>query len=603
MRKQVLTPDKIPALVERMRAWDTITFDCETTSVDAWARDTKVLGVGLAPLHGDEHFYLPIQHHEVQLNRLDLRPVFDIMEDKPLVGHNIKFDLHMISRLGWQGHQDKFMDVIVMARLWMVEEHPDLQLEFLADYLLKYKYQSDLKQYRKRLEDFSISQVGNYCIEDVYCTRMIYLLLREHLPEHLLKLFAQECKLTRDLFDMERRGFMIDEQYLEKASDKLADTSQDLLSEIRTVSHSPEFNPRSTPQVRQLMTDIGIQPVATSEKTGLASWDRDACVEVRHQHPVAMNLAKYRALKYQESGMIQRCWDACKVEPVLHFEFKNWGTVTGRLSGDSQQMPKGWLQFGSEGAGEDVLVWARGDLALEREFSIRRLLCPRPGHMLIVADYKQIEMFVLGYYMGDPTFTRWLESGNVHAAVAFDVWGIGEDHPQFQTYYDRGKVFNFANVYGQGDRSLAKLNDWEVEEAKQYRQEYFSHMPGHGQLLKRVRTKLRKQGHVGDYYRREYHVDPERAYVAVNWIVQGSSGDYVKFQLPETRKIREQLGCHVLNTTHDDFVMEIPIENMAGLPDLFAALRKSPFKRDLEMDVEQSLVSLVDLEPYKELAT
>jgi DNA polymerase I-like protein with 3'-5' exonuclease and polymerase domains len=601
MRKQVLGPTKIPKLAERMRSWDVVVIDCETTATDAWSPETEVLGFGVAPLGADEHFYLPVNHHEIQLNPLDLRPVLEVLEQIPLIGHDIKFDLHMLARLGFVPKQDKFMDVIVMGRLWAYEEHPRLDLEFLGKDLIGYEYITNLKKFRNRLKDFSIAHVGNYCIEDVYLTKLLYIWFRERLPQHLLELFERECLLTRDLFDMEQRGFQVDEDYLVKASAGLDDKSEKLLHEIRQLAEQPDFNPRSPPQVKQLMSDVGIQPVAWSDTTGEPSWNKDAMLEVRNQHPIAMTLAKYRALKYQRSGHVQRAMDAVRLhDGFMHFEFKNWGTTTGRLSGNSQQMPKGWLQFGEEGAGEDVLVWATGDMAKEREFSIRRLHKPREGYALIVADYKQIEMFVLGFYLNDPTFTRWLESGNVHAAVAQDVWGVGKDHPEFEKYYARGKIYNFANVYGQGIKALADALNCTIEEAKSDRQEYFGHMPGFGKFSRHVLSMLRKDGFAKNHYGREYHVDPQQAYKGVNYLVQGTSGDYVKWKLTETRELRRQLDCHVLNTTHDDFVFEIPIANLNGVGELMAMLRKSPFKRDLELDVEWSVDNLVELEPFKE---
>ncbi len=218
----------------------------------------------------------------------------------------------------------------------------------------------------------------------------------------------------------------------------------------------------------------------------------------------------------------------------------------------------------------------------------------------MVADYRQIEMFVLGYFIKDPTFTRWLDSGNVHAAVAMDVWGAKEDDEDFQKYYDMGKIFNFANVYGQGIKALAEEHGWELEEAKGYQQDYFNRMPGHKRYLALVKKALRRDGFVTNEFGREYYGDPNIAYKIVNYIVQGSSGDHVKFKLPETRTIRQQMKCHTVNTTHDDFVFEIPYENIDGLPDLLAVLRKSPFKRDLELDVEWSPDNLVELRPWEE---
>jgi DNA polymerase-1 len=373
-----------------------------------------------------------------------------------------------------------------------------------------------------------------------------------------------------------------------------------LVKDIQKQTKDDEFNPRSPKQVVALMENIGITPVAYTE-SGNASWDREAMLEVRDQHPIPMNIAKYRALKYQRSGHVERALTAIELHhAIMHFEFKNWGTVTGRLSGNSQQMPKGWLQFGEEGMGEELLVWAKGDLAVERDFSIRRLHKPREGHVLIVADYKQIEMFVLGYFINDPTFTKWLDSGNVHAAVALDVWGIDADHREFQIYYDRGKVFNFANVYGQGLKALAAANGWTFDQAQQYQQDYSNRMPGLQKYRMQVQRALRRDGFVVNEFLREYHGDPQLAYKFVNYVVQGSSGDHVKWKLTETRELRRQLKCHTLNTTHDDFVFELPIENVDGIPDLLKILRKSPFKRDLELDVEYSLENLVELHPYKE---
>lgn len=593
-------PDKLPALTQRMQGWDAIVIDTETTSVEVWQPAIDVLGIGFAPLAGDEHYYVPINHHEIALNPLDLRPMLEVLERKPLIGHNIKFDLHVIDLLGWQPQQEQFMDVIVAARLYAIDEHPTLTLDYLSETILKYKYVVDLKRFRNRLRDFSINDVGTYCLEDVYVTKMLYLWFREHLAPRLLDLFVRECQLTRDLYDMERRGILVDEEYLSQAEQKLNSSSGDLLGEIRALAHAPAFNPRSPKQVQQLMTGAGIQPVAYSDRTAKPSWDREALLLVRDQHPVAMALAKYRGLMYQRSGMVQRCRDACATgEPVLHFDFKNWGTVTGRMSGNSQQMPKGWLQLGAEGVGEDVLVWAEGEAAQERDFSVRRLLRPRPGYIFVVADYRQIEMYVLGFYLNDPTFTRWLESGNVHAAVALEVWGVGSDDPRYQTYYARGKEYNFAMVFGLGNKALALRLGCTEQEATQYREDYFSKMPGHTKFLRRIKDTLQQREYVHDFYDRRYYIDPNLAYKGVNYIVQGSSGDYVKFQLPATRALRRQLDYHVLNTTHDDFVLEVPLDNLKGLPDLLHALRQSPFGRELELDVQQSKVSLVDMESWE----
>lgn len=589
---QVVEPQQFPSFGQEMKSWKAGAVDCETTGTNVYL-GAKTLGIGLSPFDSEKHYYLPVK----DLNPLDLRPILEPLEHMILLNHNIKFDLHVLSSLGWDGHQDSFIDTIVMARIWAKEEHPQLGLKELGFRIFGYEYSDpEVAKAAKtgKLDKFSPERAGRYCCEDLWLVKKLYRWLKENLSPELLRLFVKETYLTRDLFDMERRGIMVDEGYLAFANERLQDHMGSLLEQIQEASF-PEFNPRSPPQTKELMKILGIQPVKMTDKNE-PSWDREACLAVRGQHPVALKLAKYRALGYQASGMIERAMDYVALGSPLHGEFKNWGTVSGRLSGDLQQMPDGWLQFGEvDGSGEDVLVWEDDDKAKMKEFSIRRLFRPRPGFVLLKADYKQIEMFILGDYMQDPTFSRWLDSGNVHAAVALEIWGDAA------LYYDRGKTYNFATVFGQGDKARAKQLNCTLKQSQQYRDEYNARMPGYQRFLRRVRRLLERDGTISNIYGRQYSVDPDRAYVGVNRLVQGSAGDFVKFKLPETRKLRQQIGIEMIITTHDDFVAEVPEEEIHRLPEWLAELPKSPFGRPLELDIDFSRESLVQLHPLEEL--
>lgn len=599
-RYQILEPSKIPKLAQRMRGWKAAVVDVETSALEWFYPNTDLLGIGLSNYEDEDYFYIPVCHGEYRLNALDLKPVIEELQRLPLMGFDIKFDLHWLARFGWVPKQDAFTDVIVLVRLLSREEHPKLDLETVGKMELGYEYQVNLKAYRKRLASRSVKEVGQYCMEDCWLTKHLYSHLKERLSPDLRTLFSLECRLTRDLYEMEARGMMVDRAYLNSAVDRLDEEIEALLGQVRDHVHWDDFNPRSPDQVAALMSTLDIKPVARTAK-GKASWDRDALVEVRDQHPIAMALAKYRALQYQRSGTVERCQMAVTVGlGDLHNEYKNWGTVTGRLSGNGQQMPKGWLQFTTEGEGEHVLVWAEDELAVEKEFAIRRLFQPRPGHVIIRPDYRQIEMFVLGYYMKDPVFNRWLDSEDVHAAAALEVWGIGPDHPEAKRYRDRGKEFNFSIVYGIGIDGLSLRTGMTPEAAKTSREEYYARMPGYGKLYRRVQRILNRGEPLTNYYLREYWLDPYLAYKGVNYLVQGSSGDFVKFKLPETREIRQQLGVYTLVTTHDDYFFEVPYESLKDLPELLHALRISPFGRDLEMDIGWSKESMIDLIPYKE---
>lgn len=589
---QLVRPDQIPALGQKMAGWKAVVFDTETTGLN-WFYEDVPIGIGMSPFEREEYYYLPV----VGLTPHDLRPIMEWLETLPLMGHNIKFDLHNLRLIGWIGLQLSFIDTLPMARLWAPEEKPRLGLEDLGKRIFDYEYPDERivrmvkagNAHKLSPEDQALK-----CCPDVFLTKELYKFFKRELSDDVKKLFVKETQLTRDLYDIEERGIMVDKEFLEPAAERLDSEIEMLLGRIQEVAGVEDFNPGSTPQKRKLMEQLGIAPVKMA-KLG-PSWDRDALLAVRNQHPVALDLAKRQALAYQRNGLVERALQALIHGGIMYGEFKNWGTITGRLSSNLQQLPKGWLQFGEAAEiGDEVLVWLSDELAKEKEFSIRRFISPRPGYILLKADYSQIEMFVLAFYMKDPTFNAWLDSGNVHAAVALDIWGDAE------RFYDRGKMYNFASVYGQGAEARAKVLGCTIEESKEYGKQYNEKMPGHKKLMNRVRRLLNKNGFVSNIYGRPYWSDPNMAYRVVNYLCQGSAGDFVKFKLPETRELRNQIGCEVLITTHDDFICEIPEENIHLLPEWLDELRKSPFERELGLDAEYSRTSLVQLSPLEEL--
>lgn len=605
MEWQVVRPDQIVALAERVAAWPAAILDLEATGVEPYLGD-KPIGIGLGSLAEERQYYLPLGPAERpagewsesdRLNPLDLHPLVAALERLPIVGHNVKYDLHMLALLGWCGEQESFYDVMVLGRIWSKEDRPQLGLKELGVAVLGYDYADpDVVKLVKqgKAQKVPTADLAHYCCEDVWLTRELYLYFKKVLPPELLKLFAMECRVSRDLFDIEQCGQLIDQEYLQHLAEETEEGKRRFLAPIHAVA-GENFNPRSAPQKQELMKSLGIAPVAWTP-TGAASWDKEALLEVRGQHPVALELARYNSLAYIESNMIERCRETVAAGfDALHGTWIQTA-VTGRLrSGgpNRQNDPHGWLQFGEASPdGDDVLVWVGDARAAEREFSIERLFVARPGHVLFNLDYRQIEMYVLGFYMDDPVFNRWLASGNVHAAVAAEVWGDAEE------FYERGKTFNFAMVYGTGDEANARRLKRSLEEVQEYRRQYFARMPGYPRLMRKVRRKLARDGCLENVYGRTYWLEEDRAYVGVNYLCQGSAGDFVKFRLPATRELRRQAGIHVLKTTHDDFTLEVPRENVGVLPDLLRQLAESPFGRSLEMDVEWSAASMVEMRPW-----
>ncbi len=610
MKWQIVKPEQIPALARKMEGWDAVVLDMETTGPGPYI-GTLPIGMGLGPLTGDTQYYIPIDsgRNGTEISTIDLAlldPIIRVLERKPLVGHNVQYELYCLTLLGWKGTQEAFYDTIVMARLGEREAHPFLDLKAQSNSRLGYEYRFPevvKKVKNNRAVEVDPRQLAYYCCEDIMNTRGLYHFYKASLSKPHLRLFGQECLLTHDLFDMSQRGIEFDSEYLDEAREKMDIEIATQLAFIRDVTDEPEFNPGSPKQMGALMDKIGIKPVKLTPK-GNASWKRDYLLEVRHLHPAPLAIAKYNALNYQRSNIVERCLVARAAgNPEVHFDYKNWGTITGRLSSNAQQMPDGWLQYReAEERGEEVLKWVPNeDNPVEKEFAVRRILKPREGHVMFKSDYSQIEMFVLGDYIQDPTFTKWLESEDVHAAAAFDVWGIGPDHPQAKAYRKMGKEFNFSVVYGIGVKTLSQRLGCTLAEAKTYKKDYFKRAPGYPTFMRKVEYTLDKDGFVTNKYGRQYYLDPTLAYKAVNYLVQGSAGDFVKSKMPETRELRAQIGINMLSTTHDDFIFEVAEENISGVPEFIRALRPSPFGRELNAEADWSRDNLVELRPMKEL--
>ena len=567
-------------------------MDVETTGAEPYI-GSGLLGIGLGAMgETEEYFYAPVEGVPPKA----FGPVIEVLERLPLLGHNIKFDLHMLAQgLGWAGGQERFFDLIVLARLLAPSEHPDLRLEALVQQYLGYGYDSAAVKAVVAGREVSVEDLALKNVHDLRATKHLYYHLKAQAPPHLLRLFAEECRITRDLYDIERRGELIDQDYLARLLPLLDGKIGDARVALRELTADEKFNPSSAPQVQALMEGLGVKPVKWSAKSGKPSWDKEAMLAVRGQNPVCMGIARYRSLVHLQANIPARCAATVAAgEDALHGTLKNWGTATGRLASSDpnrQNDPHGWLQGEADPAGEDVLKWAAGP---EQELSVERLFIARPGHVLVRADYRQIEMVILGAYMNDPTFDRWLASGNVHAAVAEELYG---DAVKF---YARGKTRNFALVYGQGVAAEAKADGVSEEEVRRRRQEYFARMPGYPRLLNKLRRMLANDHKVRNFFGREYHLPDDLAYVAVNYLVQGSAGDFVKQRLPATRELRRELGIHVLKTTHDDFTFEVPRASLHEMPRLLAALVVNPFGREFGLDVEWSEYSMAHMRPVEE---
>lgn len=561
----LVAPGRVSALAELVKEWKGVVLDCETTGLDLYLGDS-LMGFAIGDLYGDACYYIPTSHNDCScVSAKEIEVLRSATAGKPVIGHNIKFDIHASREVMGEFPGSMLFDTMVMARIMADTEKPFLDLETLTIQELGCSYQSEAagKQAQFGKGKFTYEQIGMKCCEDVDFTRRLYLYFKEKMAPQLRRLFLTECRLSRVLYEMEHLGIAFNPKTVTELDNTLEELKGDVQKKIVEATGLEKFNPRSNPQITKLMASLGIEPIEYGDTTKKGErnpkWTREILAKIKH--PVARLIAQHRALGYQQAyflAWLKKCMDLG--QHVLHGSFNNWGTVTGRLSSSDpnlQNMPRGWLQMHSEDKNE-ILHW--DEEGPEREISLRKLFVPRPGYAFLVLDYRQLELFIGGFYlkrMGDESFCKLLESEDMHAATASLVFEVplAKVTPDMRR---QAKVFNFGLWFGMGDTTLAEGLGCSRKQAKEFRETFFRKVPGFPKLQRAIYSTLAKQEYLENVYGRRYYLPEEHFYIGINRIVQGSAGDYVKFRLLACECYCAEHGILLVLTTHDDVVFEVP---------------------------------------------
>jgi len=369
---------------------------------------------------------------------------------------------------------------------------------------------------------------------------------------HLTRLLEEiEIPLIPVLVDMEATGILVDRALLGEMSRGFNKELTGLELDIYKAAGG-EFNINSTPQLRTVLFERLKLPVQKRTKTG-ASTD----VEVLEQlaalgHEVPRLLIEYRELTKLKSTYVDALpgyIDAATGR--VHTSFNQTGAATGRLSSSDPNL-------------QNIPVRTK------RGGEIRRAFIAPPGHLLLIADYSQIELRLLAHLSGDPSFVAAFQrGGDIHRQTAAVVFGVPEEKVTGEMRA-RAKTINFATIYGQGALALSRQLGITLEEAKAFIKHYFERFSGVRAWLDKTVEEARQRGFVETLFGRRRYI-PElrdrnfsiRAFgerTATNSPLQGSAADLIKIAMIRIHAAlkRERLGTRMLLQVHDELVFEMP---------------------------------------------
>lgn len=525
---------------------DTVLFDTETNGLD-W-QTCHVVGyvVGIVrdgQIVSNDYFSI---RHEAR-NKYSARSVVEWIKSwcrKPitLVGHNLKFDLHMSANDGIIFENATFFDTQVTGTL--VDEHTQggYSLDNLGKrYLPKeqhkltdiYEYMGDMfpeLKGKKVMGNFyklygDDERAIGYAAGDNITTWHLSRVLQELIEEQGLEVVhATEMRCIHALFHMERRGVPLDTEALDKAEGYIQRQA-----EVARATLPATLNINSAKQISDLYDEHGLDYSRTDK--GNPSFTEKAL----KQTPVGRNILRVRKLTKMQSTFIDGAMRGKVWNGKIHCTFNQMfdgeaGTHTGRLScsePNMQQVPK-----------------------RDKELAplLRRAFRAPDGMLWSANDYSQQEYRIFAAYTGsEKILEAYRQGGDIHKIVA-DMCGVDRD--------PTGKMLNLAMLYWMGPNKMQEVLGIPLEVAQGYRDKYYEMFPEVPKFLRRCQDVARTRRYVKTILgRRQRFPEYGTEYTAANRVVQGSAADLVKMKLAEVNEflMRESRGeCGVVLQVHDE---------------------------------------------------
>jgi DNA polymerase I len=362
-----------------------------------------------------------------------------------------------------------------------------------------------------------------------------------------------ELPLAHVLAHIELRGIQLDTDKLREIGHEVGKQLAALETEIHALAGLP-FNINSPKQLADVLFGKLSLPVVRKTKTG-PSTDADTLEELAALHPVPAKIVDYRVLSKLKGTYIDAL--PALVNPAtgrLHTSFNQAVAATGRLSSSNPNLQN---------------IPIRSDVGRR----IREAFVAKPDHVLVSADYSQIELRILAHFSQDPAFLDAFRSGeDIHQRTAAEVFGVPSASVTAE-HRRIAKAINFGLSYGQSDFGLAQVLRIPRAQARSYIQSYFERYAGVRAYMERSIAEARATAETVTLLGRRRPLPEIRATraqdrtyaerIARNTPIQGSAADLLKLAMIRVDRAIEAGTAPVpeaelLLTVHDELVFELP---------------------------------------------
>jgi DNA polymerase-1 len=544
-----------------LAAADLVAFDTETTSLDYM--QARIVGVSFC-IEPGRAAYVPLAHDAIdapaQLDReavlVRLKPLLEA-ERPAKVGHHLKYDAHVLANhgiaLGGMAY-DTMLESYVWNSVATRHDMDSAAERYLGLKTITYEEVAGKGAKQIPFSQVSLERAGEYAAEDADVTLRLHRTLwpaieQEPLLKRLYEDFEQP--LVPVLLRMERHGVLVDREMLRRQGVELAKRAEELKAEAQREA-GVEFNVDSPKQLQQILYEKMQIPVLRKTPTGQPSTAEDVLEELAGSYTLPKLILEYRGIAKLRSTYADKL--PTQINPAtgrVHTSYHQAVAQTGRLSSTDPNLQNIPIRT-PEGR------------------RIRQAFIAPPGHLLVAADYSQVELRIMAHLSGDASLIAAFEADrDIHQATAAEVFGL----PLAEVTAEQrrsAKAINFGLIYGMSAFGLARQLGIGRGEAQQYVDLYFERYPGVKAYMDRTRERAREDGFVETVFgRRLYLADirsrnralqqyAERS--AINAPMQGTAADLIKLAMIEVDRWCAGEGrgdARLIMQVHDELVLEV----------------------------------------------
>jgi DNA polymerase-1 len=582
--RAIQTEDEMEHFLFFLKKQKVFAFDTETTDVDPIR--AELVGMSFA-YRKQEAFYVPVPEDKQDALRLVER-FKEVLENSEvlIIGQNIKYDMVVMRKYGIQ-IGSKVYDT--MLAHYLLDPETRHNMDYMAQTYLGYTPVSITELIGKRgkkqgnMRDVPLAEIAPYAAEDADITlqlkETLHPLVQKEGLDELLE--TVELPLVEVLADMEYEGIRVDANNLHELSAQLEEEINALEKEIYEMA-GERFNIASPKQLGEILFDkLKLSDKPKKTKTGQYATGEEILSALAVEHALPARILDIRELQKLKSTYVDALPKLINPEDGrVHTSFNQAVAATGRLSSTNPNL-------------QNIPI------RTDRGRLIRKAFVARDeDHLLLAADYSQIELRLMAAFSGDETMVQAFKDGkDIHAATAAKIFKVPIEEVD-STMRRTAKTANFGIIYGISAFGLSQRLGIPRREAADIIEAYFREFPGVKAYMDRAIEKARKEEYVETILgRRRYLRDinsrnmTTRGFAernAINAPLQGSAADLIKVAMIKVHAWlkKEKLRSKMILQVHDELIFDAHHSELEILKKEVPRIMASAIKLDIPIVVE-----------------